>query len=527
GQKQRVAIARALVRKPKILVLDEATSALDNESERVVQAALNDLMEKINMTTIVIAHRLSTIRKADKIIVLSKGVVVESGTHSQLMAISDGMYRTLVEVQEGVGTDGNTNSPSYFHRINQTLHDEPEKAELIRQFSSASSQHVGYGGSTAVETPEAPEVSLGRIMALTKPERPLLAVGVLASCLQGFAMPVIALVISEIISIMQKNYNIYLQTHDKAYLDLLYTGVRGKAYIFFGIAAAIFVVAFAQNYTFRVMAEKLTTRLRNMHFEALVRQDIGFFDEENHTTGALTTDLSTFSTKVVVIAGENQARMVQMAFTFFAAVVLSFGWGSWQLTLVMICVFPLMLIGWAMRAKTFQGTKVSDTLTRSGSLATQAIVNARTVSAFGLQEKMVSEYDILLNEPLKDGIRESQVNGIMNGFANFSMFAVYALVFWYGAKLIHNGTISFNEMMRTMMAMMMAAQGMGQAAGWLGDTDSAKKAAKQIFAIIERRPVIDSSKVDEGIVPKSVEGRIEFKDVTFCYPTRPHIKVLK
>ncbi|KAH9120261.1 hypothetical protein AeMF1_007493, partial [Aphanomyces euteiches] len=73
GQKQRVAIARALVRQPKILVLDEATSALDNESERVVQDAINNLMAHTDMTTIVIAHRLSTIRNADKIAVISKG----------------------------------------------------------------------------------------------------------------------------------------------------------------------------------------------------------------------------------------------------------------------------------------------------------------------------------------------------------------------------------------------------------------------------------------------------------------------
>ncbi|KAJ0388692.1 hypothetical protein ATCC90586_011886 [Pythium insidiosum] len=79
GQKQRVAIARAIVRNPRILVLDEATSALDNESERIVQAALNDLMAKQQqgetrkMTTLVIAHRLSTVRNADKIVVLSGG----------------------------------------------------------------------------------------------------------------------------------------------------------------------------------------------------------------------------------------------------------------------------------------------------------------------------------------------------------------------------------------------------------------------------------------------------------------------
>ena len=85
GQKQRVAIARAMVKDPAVLLLDEATSALDTESERVVQAALDDLLSKQKRTTIVIAHRLSTIRGADKICVVDAGRIVEEGTHSELM----------------------------------------------------------------------------------------------------------------------------------------------------------------------------------------------------------------------------------------------------------------------------------------------------------------------------------------------------------------------------------------------------------------------------------------------------------
>ena len=85
GQKQRVAIARAIIKDPSILLLDEATSALDNESERVVQAALDDLMARHRRTTVVIAHRLTTIRNADKIVVLSKGAVAEQGTHDELI----------------------------------------------------------------------------------------------------------------------------------------------------------------------------------------------------------------------------------------------------------------------------------------------------------------------------------------------------------------------------------------------------------------------------------------------------------
>ncbi len=96
GQKQRLSIARAVLKNPPIMILDEATSALDTESERLVQQALENMMQ--NRTSVVIAHRLSTIQKADLIVVMQKGRIVEQGHHEQLLAL-DGTYRKLVTMQ--------------------------------------------------------------------------------------------------------------------------------------------------------------------------------------------------------------------------------------------------------------------------------------------------------------------------------------------------------------------------------------------------------------------------------------------
>ena len=97
GQRQRIAIARAILKDPKILILDEATSSLDAESEKLVQEALDGLME--NRTTIIIAHRLATVRNVDCIYVIKDGIILETGTHEELVLNENGLYAGLIKLQ--------------------------------------------------------------------------------------------------------------------------------------------------------------------------------------------------------------------------------------------------------------------------------------------------------------------------------------------------------------------------------------------------------------------------------------------
>jgi subfamily B ATP-binding cassette protein HlyB/CyaB len=98
GQRQRIAIARALLTDPRVLVFDEATSALDHESERAIQDNMREICA--GRTVVLIAHRLSTVRQADRIVVVERGQVAEQGTHSELMARPEGLYRRLVRLQQ-------------------------------------------------------------------------------------------------------------------------------------------------------------------------------------------------------------------------------------------------------------------------------------------------------------------------------------------------------------------------------------------------------------------------------------------
>lgn len=132
GQKQRLAIARSIAKEPTILILDEATSAIDVRGEKIVQAALDRVSK--NRTTIVIAHRLSTVRRADRILVLRGGVNIEEGTHDELLAMEDGLYRGLVNAQ----------------RLEIAADDEPDAVEI----TEALKEELDHSTTAALEEPQ-------------------------------------------------------------------------------------------------------------------------------------------------------------------------------------------------------------------------------------------------------------------------------------------------------------------------------------------------------------------------------------
>ncbi|KAE9317878.1 ABC transporter B family member 2 [Phytophthora fragariae] len=521
GQKQRVAIARAIVRKPNILVLDEATSALDNESEKIVQAALNNLMATTNMTTLVIAHRLSTIRHADKIVVLNEGHIVESGTHDELLQIEHGIYQNMYRIQE---------------LRSQEEQEEAEKRETENDLASTKLTRTLSGVSaktdisvSAVEKNFLDKKPFGLMdmLKLNRMEVNYFIIGIIGTIVAGISMPASALLVTGMITSMTEQYGQYQSSGDSSHLTTLYNDVELYGILYLVGAVVVAVFTFMQIYCFKFMEEKITTRLRNTNFEGLCRQNVGFFDEKENATGALTADLATNATKVSLLAGESQSRAFQAVFTLIAALVISFGFGSWLLSLIMMALIPFLLFGHVARMKQMEsGGLISDDLAIPGAHASEVLSNIRTVAALGIEKKSVDVFDELLAEPLRKGSKEAQVNGLSLGFSSFIMMATYALIFWFGAKKVNDGTIGFTEMMRTLMAITMSIQIVSSASTFLGDAPKAFKAGSTIFAIRDRVTPIDSFSSD-GLYPAKVEGRLEFRNISFRYPTRPEINVLK
>ncbi|XP_075667079.1 ABC transporter B family member 9-like [Castanea sativa] len=534
GQKQRIAIARAILKNPKILLLDEATSALDAESERIVQEALVNIMS--NRTTVVVAHRLTTIRNADIIAVVQEGKIVERGTHEALTRDPEGAYSQLVRLQEGAAQAEDTQTSD--NDIDKTMvRSGSQRSSMGRSLSRGSSSfnrhfslsYVVPGPYSVYEAEEngevseeneviiekRKEVSMKRLAYLNKPELPVLIIGSIAAGVQGVIFPIFGLLLSSSIDMFFKPPK------------QLEKDSRFWALVYVGLGCVSLIALPGQSYFFGVAGGKLIERIRSLTFEKVVYQQISWFDEPAHSSGAVGARLSTDASTIRSLIGDALALIVQNIATVLAGLIIAFT-ANWKLALIILAVVPILFVQGFVQMRFMKGFSADAKVMyeEASQVANDAVGSIRTVASFCSEQKVMDLYQEKCDGPTKHGIRVGIISGLGFGFSFAALFLTNAFCFYIGSILVKHGTATFGEVFKVFFALTMAASGVSHSSALAPDTTKAKNSAASIFEILDSKPSIDS-RSNEGITLPSVTGNIELQNISFKYPTRPDIQIFK
>uniref|UniRef100_A0A8K9Y170 Bile salt export pump n=1 Tax=Oncorhynchus mykiss TaxID=8022 RepID=A0A8K9Y170_ONCMY len=466
GQKQRIAIARALVRNPRILLLDMATSALDNESEAVVQEALDKVRN--GRTTISIAHRLSTIKNADVIVGYEHGRAVERGKHDELLE-RKGVYFTLVTLQsqgdkalnqkarQMAGNDepeqkSLSRAGSYRASLRSSIRKRTRSqlSNLIPEAESFISQ-ADAGKSAFVEEEEVEEqvepAPVTRILKYNAPEWPYMLFGTIGAAVNGGVNPVYSLLFSQI-----------LATFSIPDPEAQRREINGICMFFVLVGVTSFITQMLQGYAFSKSGELLTRRLRRMGFHAMLGQEVGWFDDHRNSPGALTTRLATDASQVQGISGE-------------------------------------------------------------------ALNNIRTIAGLGKEQRFVEMYEAHLEAPYQAAKQKANVYGACYGFAQCVVFMANSASYRFGGYLVRQEGLHFSLVFRVISAIVTSGTALGRASSYTPDYAKAKISAARFFQLLDRVPKIRVYS-NEGDKWPDFRGNLEFIDCKFTYPTRPDIQVL-
>ncbi|KAK1989151.1 P-loop containing nucleoside triphosphate hydrolase protein [Colletotrichum cereale] len=501
GQRQRIAIARSIVRKPKIIILDEATSAIDVRGEKIVQAALDRVAK--DRTTITIAHRLSTIKKADRIVVLRRGQVVESGTHNSLLQNESGAYHSLVHAQKlslGQPTEADDVTSG---------EDLSDKDVAVAETKSANAPEDS--DETRQVRPKGPNVfySFFTLLAEQKNRWVYLVIAFFAAC-SAASTPLMAWLFAQIFQVF-------------TYADVDKVRSEGQ---FWSLMWVVLAVGVGFGYFFQGaiavhVQHKISAIYKKEYFESILYQKTAFFDDDENSHGTLVARVAGDPKQLEELLGLNMSSLVMAVFNIVGALSIAYAFG-WKLALV--ATFVTMPVGlfagyWKFKYELEFEKMNAAVFAESSRFAAEAIGAFRTVSSLTMEDVIHSRYDMLLRSHVSEAYRKARWTSMLFGFADSVNLGCQGLIFWYGGRLLASREYGLVNFFVCFMAVIQGAEAAGTGLSYGPNAAQASAAANRIISLrsTDRE---DSNGTPEQIPDTEGGIKIELKNAHFRYPTR-------
>lgn len=283
---------------------------------------------------------------------------------------------------------------------------------------------------------------------------------------------------------------------------------------------------FLQHFYFGIMGEKMTERVRRMMFSAMLRNEVGWFDEEENSADTLSMRLANDATFVRAAFSNRLSIFIQDMSAIVVAILIGMLL-EWRVALIALATLPILTVSAIAQKMWLAGfSRGIQEMHRKASLVLEdAVRNIYTVVAFCAGNKVMELYRLQLGKILKESFVQGMGIGFAFGFSQFLLFACNALLLWYTAISVKHGHITVATAFKEYMVFSFATFALVEPFGLAPYILKRRKSLISVFEIIDRVPKIDPDD-NAGLKPPNVYGSIELKSIDFCYPTRPESMVL-
>ncbi|KAI4389239.1 hypothetical protein MLD38_001487 [Melastoma candidum] len=432
------------------------------------------------------------------------------------------MYTSLVNLQHSDknhhpdGTEPRE-SQSVIMSSSQRMNSSRRHSRISHSSSagSISASHSSEGDKVSPEKKQ-PVPSFWRLAALNLPEWKQAIVACISAILFGAVQPVYSFAAGSMIWVF------FLRDHDE-----MKDKIRFYSLAFLGLAIFSLAINISQHYSFAYMGEHLTKRIREKMLAKVLTFEVGWFDEDENSSGSICSRLSKDASIIRSLVGDRTSLIIQTVSAIGFAFSISLA-VTWRFSIVIIACQPVIIICIYVRRVLLKSIskKAVKAQGESSKLAAEAVTNHRTITAFSSQDRILAMLERTHDAPRRESIRQSWYAGVGLGISQFMTKCILAFSFWYAGKLITEGHVTPKAFFETLFVLLSTGRVIADAGSMTSDLTKGAETVTSVFNILDRTTKIEPEE-PESYEPKTISGLVEFRDIDFAYPARPDTLILK